>query len=179
MALVSLDEYSILNNSLSDQTLNLLDVEHSQECCRPRRMFFDGRKIGDNKIGGKKGENFGSFDNSIRNYINTEFSTEGNENSNKTKINFNENNNNNNNNINNDNSNIDNKNNNNNNKNQEIDQFIIECRENEFDCYRVKFLACESHLNKCDSALKRLELLTSKQSANMGLVVYEPEIFQK
>ena len=178
MALVSLDEYSILNNSMSDQTLNLLDVEISQECYRPRRMFFDGRKIGDNKIGGKKGENFGSFDNSIRNYINTDFSTEGNENSNKTNINVNKNNDNNNN-INNDNSNIDSKNNNNYNKNSNIDQFIIECRENEFDCYRVKFLACESHLNKCDSALKRLELLTSKQSANMGLVVYEPEIFQK
>ena len=178
MALVSLDEYSISNNSTSDQTLNLLDAENSQECYRPRRMFFDGRKIGDNKIGGKKGENFGSFDNSIRNYINTDFSTEGNENSNKTNINVNKNNDNNNN-INNDNSNIDSKNNNNYNKNSNIDQFIIECRENEFDCYRVKFLACECHLNKCDSALKRLELLTSKQSANMGLVVYEPEIFQK
>ena len=162
MALLSLDEYSILNNSKSDQTLNSLDVENSKERYRPRRMFFDGRKIGENKIGGKKGENFGSFDNCISNYINTEYSTKRNGNSNKTDMNtlksyedglnhnsnkiINNNNNNNNNNNddnNNNNNNDDNNNNNNNNMNDKInnnnnninynsDQFVIEYRENEF-----------------------------------------------
>ena len=196
MALLSLDEYSILNNSKSDQTLNSLDVENSKERYRPRRMFFDGRKIGDNKIGGKKGENFGSFDNCISNYINTEYSTKRNGNSNKRDMNtlksyedglncnsnkiINNNNNNNNNDDNNNNNNMNDKiNNNNNNINYNSDQFVIEYRENEFDCYRVKFIACEMHLTKCESALKRLELLAGKQTANMGLVVYEPEIFQK
>ena len=230
MALVSLDEFSILNNLPSEQNINLLNEEYSYTNKKSKRMFFDGRKIGDNKIGGKRGENFGSFDNCLRNCGDTDFSTKnyacgdrtivnmtnnyncnilkgendirtlhtinyyGNNNSNNYNNNNNNNINNNNNNNNNSKSNNvinnndsiknndnNNNNNNNNSNNNESNHYQenIQYKQNEFDSYRMKFAACDRHLFTCDSALKRLEVMAGKQTANMGLVVHEPEILQK
>ena len=203
---------SNINSNINSNLNSNINSNSSSVIMIPTRgTFFDGRKIGKNKIGGKKGENFGSrdalqklvnysrkysssqilvkniFDNNLSdsNSIGNENDMEnGNivkkENHEKMK-NVDEKNNKNDNDDSDDfiiNINTDKNSNKNDNNNNNKNTSIINIDDNSI-LYNLKFLQCSSHLLTCDIALRRLQTFTASQSANMKLVIHEPEILQK
>jgi hypothetical protein len=49
----------------------------------------------------------------------------------------------------------------------------------DFNAYRLSFTAAKKHLSTCDTALVKLQKMTSIQSSNMKVVIHEPEILQR